>query len=184
MAVEWLLVHVGSTPATIFCDSLSVIKSLKSPSSSTQPSAMCKLLSDIDKLEANTTFVWIPSHVKIRENDEADNLAKQGATRPTVDICLPRELKEEYVNINEYCQKLWQEEYNASNTGQAYRTLEPLVSNKVKFTSTNQNKERVLTRLRLGKCSLKKYLFDIKCHIDGLCTTCRIPEIIEHFLLE
>jgi len=126
--------------------------------------------------------VWIPSHVNIRGNDEADNLARQGSTR--VDVHLPREMKEEYVNINEYCQKLWQEEYNASKTGQAYRTLEPLVNNKVKFTSTNRSKESVLTRLRLGKCSLKKYLFDIKCHIDGLCTNCRVPETIEHLLLE
>ena len=98
-----------------------------------------------------------------------------------VDIYLPRELKEEHARINEYCQKLWQADYNTSKTGQAYRTL---VSNKIKFTSTNRKKESVLTRLRLGKCSLKKYLFDIKRHIDGLCTTCRVPETIKHLLLE
>ena len=39
-------------------------------------------------------------------------------------------------------------------------------------------------RMRLGKCSLNKYLHDIKRHPDGLCEKCPVPETIQHLLLE
>jgi hypothetical protein len=62
--------------------------------------------------------------------------------------------------------------------------LEPQVSSKAKYMTPNRKKENVITRLRLGKCSLNKYLHDIKRHPDGLCETCRVPETIQHLLLE
>ena len=93
-------------------------------------------------------------------------------------------MKEEFVNIDEYIQRLWQDEYGASKTGGNYRALEPQVSSKAKYMTSNRQKENVITRLRLGKCSLNKYLHDIKRHLDGLCENCREPETIQHLLLE
>ena len=45
-------------------------------------------------------------------------------------------------------------------------------------------KETTITRLRLEKCALKKYLHDIRAHPDGLCSSCQSPETIEYLLLE
>ena len=42
----------------------------------------------------------------------------------------------------------------------------------------------VITRLQLGKCKLNSYLYTINRHRDGLCSTCNVPETIEHYLLE
>jgi hypothetical protein len=79
---------------------------------------------------------------------------------------------------------LWQQDYDKSATGQHYKKLEPLVSRGIKFVCANRQKEVVITRLRLGKCSLNHYLHKIKRHADGLCANCQVPETIEHFLLD
>ena len=114
----------------------------------------------------------------------ADNMAKLGTARSAIDTHLPLEIKEEFVNIDEYTRRLWQDEYDASKSGSNYRALEPQVSFKAKYTTTNRKKENVITRLRLEKCSLNKYLHDVKRHPDGLCEMCRVPEMIQHLLLE
>ena len=75
------------------------------------------------------------------------------------------------------------DEYDASKSGSNYRALEPQVSFKAKYMTTNRKKENVITCLRLGKCSLNKCLHDIKRHPDGLCETCRVPDTIQHLLL-
>jgi hypothetical protein len=94
-------------------------------------------------------------------NEIADKMAKLGTARSAIDTHLPLEIKEEFVNIDEYTRRLWQDEYDASKSGSNYRALEPQVSFKAKYTATNRKKENVTTRLKLGKCSLNKYLHDI-----------------------
>ena len=75
--------------------------------------------------------------------------------------------------------------YNSSSlTGAAYRALEPLVSGRIKFTDKSRKKEIKITRLRLGKCKLNKYMHEIKAHPDGLCASCQVPQSIEHILLD
>jgi len=184
LAVDWLLQHNNGTPATIFTDSLSAIQALQSASSAVQSATMLSLLSSIDKLQPPATLVWIPSHIGISGNEAVDKLAKCGTQRSTIDIQLPYETKEEFANIDDYTQRRWQADYDANPAGQDYRALEPLVSNRVKFTAPCRRKENVITRLRLGKCRLNKYLHDIKKHPDGLCESCHEPETIKHLLLE
>ena len=156
LAVDWLLKHGKGTRATIFTDSLSVIQSLQSLSSFSQSSSLNELLVTIDTLETAPTFVWIPSHAGIYGNEKADKMAKQGTARLAVDTHLPLETKEEFANVDDYIMRLWQEEYSASKTGSYYRVLEPQVSNKTKYVTSHRKKENVITRLRLGKCSLNK----------------------------
>ena len=182
--MEWLLKHGGGSRATVFSDSLSAIQSLQSLGSTSQPTSLNELLLAVDKLDPPPTFVWIPSNVGVLGNEMADKLAKQGTARAEVDTHLPLETKEEFVNIDEYTHRQWQEEYSASKSGSNYRALEPQVSSKAKYLTPNRMKENVITRLRLGKCSLNKYLHDIKRHPDGLCETCRVPETSQHLLLE
>ena len=184
LAVNWLIDQDTPTSAVIFTDSLSLLNSLKVQKSNSHPVAMTHLLDCISKLEAKTIFAWIPSHVGVRGNEYVDSLAKQGTAREKVELFVAPEFKNEYSNIDIYIESLWQREYSTNNTGTAYRSLEPLVSGKLKFTDRCRKKETMITRLRLGKCSLKKYLYDIKAHPDGLCSSCQVPETIEHLLLE
>jgi len=48
----------------------------------------------------------------------------------------------------------------------------------------SRDQEVVITRLRLGKCQLNAYLYQIGKHADGLCVTCSKPETVLHFLIE
>jgi len=48
----------------------------------------------------------------------------------------------------------------------------------------SRHQEVVITRLRLGKCQLNAYLYQIGKHRDGLCVTCKKQETVSHFLIE
>jgi len=48
----------------------------------------------------------------------------------------------------------------------------------------SRHQEVAITRLRLGKCQLNAYLYQIGKHADGLCVTCNKPETVSHFLIE
>ena len=184
LAVNWLLEQDAPTTAVILSDSLSALNSLSAQRSTTHPIAMTRLLDSITKLEGKTVFAWIPGHVGVIGNEFVDRFAKQATEGGKVELFAPREIKDEYLQIDNHIQSIWQREYSARNKGAAYRALEPEVSDKLKYTNQICRKETMITRLRLGKCSLKKYLHDIRAHPDGLCSSCQVPETIEHLLLE
>ena len=54
---------------------------------------LAHLLASIDKLHPVPTFAWIPSHVRMRGNEEADRLAKDGTAAALVALHLPHEAK-------------------------------------------------------------------------------------------
>lgn len=78
----------------------------------------------------------------------------------------------------------WQTRWNTNKRGSHYRELEPRTTSNIKYESKPRKKEVLITRLRFQKCRLNAHLHSINCHKDGLCDTCKIPETVEHFLLE
>jgi len=88
--------------------------------------------------------------------------------------CQHRQIRQQQVVGKKHC----------PSSGSMYRDIEPTVSKNIKFKNANRQKEVLITRLRLGKCRLNKYLYDIKKHDDGQCTDCKVPETIKHVLLE
>ena len=104
-------------------------------------------------------------------------------SKSQVDIDLPREIKDVYFDIDKHIMNTWQEEYNKSKTGTHYKTIEPNVTNKIKYSAKLRRKDVTITRLRLGHCSLNHYLYRIKKHATGLCSHCNVQETIEHFLM-
>jgi len=172
LAVNWLLLRDTGRPATIFTDSLSAVTSLQAQSSSSCPSSMARLLVDLDRLVPPPTIAWIPGHVGVKGNEVADKIAKNRASSaegPDGDLHIEHELRDEYALIDDYTLKRWQADYSASTTGSAYRSLEPVVSKKIKHTCANRAREALMTRLRVGRCRLNHYLHQINKHPDGLC---------------
>jgi len=140
-------------------------------------------MNELQEKQINVKFIWIPSHCGITGNEQADKLAKAAANKPIPDVNIKPTIKDIYNNIEQYIDKEWQKTYNTVQTGKSYKTLEPTVSRKIKYTNRNRHKETTITRLRLGKCHLKHYLYKIKRHPTGHCEHCNVPETIEHFLL-
>ena len=176
------------TKIVIFSDSLSATLSLDAANNNIYNSIETEILEIITKLnqdkQINTTIAWIPSHVGIQASDVVDKLAKQAASKPHIDVTTNEpSAKDIKKSIDAEIDKEWQQQYDDSKTGQHYKQLEPKVSRSVKFVDKNRRKERLITRLRLGKCLLNHYLHQIHLHPTGLCDHCNTPETIEHYLL-
>ena len=132
----------------------------------------------------NTTVGWIPSHAGIESNEKVDSLAKKAAAKRKVDLESNKLTKSDIKQLIETeINKKWQEMYDKSITGLHYKKLVPRVTREIKHSDKNRSRERLITRLRLGKCLLNHYLHEIHLHPTGLCDHCKIPETIEHYLL-
>ena len=185
MAVNWLLTSARSTQeVVIFTDSLSSVESFRNQASNSQPIIFAEAMTSLNRLQQKVTVAWIPSHTGIRGNDIVDDMAKHGALRAAVEIALPLEYQQEKTTIGNYILGLWQAQYDREKSGAFYREIEPIVSSKIKYSSTDRRKEVTISRLRLGKCRLNFYLQVIKRHEDGLCDRCGTEETIEHLLLQ
>ena len=112
----------------------------------------------------------------------ADSLAKLATSRPLIDIPLQKTMAGSLHDIDDYITKLWQDHYDNCPYGAFYKLVEPTVTRTPKFISPNPTKEKTITRLRFGIVKLNYYLYKIKEHPDGLCTTCNVPETINHIL--
>ena len=62
--------------------------------------------------------------------------------------------------------------------------LEQRATGTVKYVSKCRSKEVKISRLRLGKCKLNAYMFEIKLHPNGMCDTCNKLETVQHHILE
>jgi len=78
----------------------------------------------------------------------------------------------------------WQNIWDTKNTATHYREIVKNVSTKVKYSHSPRNMEVIITRLRLRKCQLNAYLYQIGKHPDGLCANYNKPETVTYFLTE
>ena len=117
-------------------------------------------------------------------NDSADRLAKEALDKPVIEMIVSSEAKDTFDAVDSYILDQWQKQWNDSITGALNKRIVPLVSCKSKYSSNSRYKEVMISRLRLGKCRLNYYLNVMKCHPTGLCDTCKVPETIEHFLID
>ena len=100
MAIDWIERASVSTKIVIFSDSLSAMQSLRSSGTSVRPNTIAALLARIAALDVSLQFVWVPSHVGIRGNDAADELARTGTRRQAVEIHPEQELSEEFAKAD------------------------------------------------------------------------------------
>jgi len=76
-------------------------------------------LISIDRLHPAPAFAWVPSHVGVHGNEEADRLAKDGTTAAGVELQVPHEARAEYQLIDNHIMAMWQLEYSSGLTGAA-----------------------------------------------------------------
>ena len=127
LAMQWLITKGVVGKVAIFSDSLSAVQSLETGISTSKPNLLLSvrnLLNQINKEKrCEIIFSWIPSQVGITGNEMADTLAKLATDKAHVEMDLPREVHDVYLDIDKYIINTWQEEYNKSKTGAHYKTL-------------------------------------------------------------
>ena len=133
------------------------------------------------KLEVD--FIWIPGHKGIGSNPEADRLAKEAASLPNDDQKVILTNSEMKTVIHCICMKLWNEEYQASDTGDHYKRLFRTVTDTQNYTHLSRRYSTILFRLQSGHCRLNSHLHRIGQHENGLCEACMVDESVQHFIL-
>ncbi|MFG1588230.1 RNase H family protein [Staphylococcus aureus] len=144
-----------------------------------------KIISSFKTRGIEVTLVWVPAHVGVPGNEKADQLAKAATRAPTEELYIPGNLQDARRVIASRVQILWQQRWDNSTESRHYKSIVSKVSSKSQFESVNRSKEKLISRFRLGKCALNRYLFIIGKHPTGKCTRC--PEEDEtpiHFLME
>ena len=171
----------------IYSDSLSAILAINNFSNRYLSKQIVDILDEYTKIKAqkiNLIIAWVPSHVDIKGNEMADELAKAATYLSTVNLQPLITLQDIYKAIDAEILSKWQEIYTKSKAISHYKTIEQQVSFYIKFTSRNLDKESTITRLRLGNTYLNKYLFKIQRHPNGNCDYCtNCKETITHFLI-
>jgi ribonuclease HI/uncharacterized protein YjgD (DUF1641 family) len=151
-ALSQAIKHAGTNKTLICSDSLSAIKALKNTQNN---NPLIKQLQD--KLSDNNTditIMWIPSHIGITGNEQADQQAKLATSETLHDDFhiithdITKHIKD---NIKEQWQQEWDSEINSGNKlGQVKKTVDKWKE----INSYDRKEQTVITRLRLGHTKL------------------------------
>ena len=186
MALNWMNANIASSSVVIFTDSLSALQIINSYF--IRCGIVNEILSMINSLRVKDVFVdfqWIPSHCGIVGNEIVDRAAKNGALKRVVDIKISNTTYEVTATRLIDFKKIWQTEWNdPQNHGRFLHALHNNVTKPIHIKGLSRREDCLIQQLRVGKCRLNFYLFQIQQHDTGLCELCGEPETVEHFLLQ
>ena len=128
-------------------------------------------------------IIWLPGHIGIIGNEIADSIAKSALGKQQIEEHCVLNLEDSFIIIANNITDMWQKSYTNNKTSTHYKNIEPLVSEKEKFSDKLRKKEVTISRLRLGKAKLNGYLYTMGIHQNGWCDSCKTEETIEHFIL-
>jgi len=111
---------VGLDKVIICFDSMAVLGSLQASETNRTDILTQILLYCLRQVGIIIRFMWVPAHVRIKGNDEADTIAKESLKmkEPNINISLSRSERKHL--ILEVCNKKWQTVWDACPTGRHY----------------------------------------------------------------
>ena len=141
----------------ILTDSLSVLTTIEGGGAGSRPDLMKECYYKINGIKAKHIVLdlcWIPSHVGIQGNEEADKIAvtMANSTEETI-VNLPINKAEAYAIVKKRAKNFWiqwcQENCKSVNAAKGQIRRKPLQYSKNVFA------DRAITRLRIGENNLK-----------------------------
>jgi ribonuclease HI len=190
-ALEWIkeerTQYTDSRKFVIYSDSLSSLQAINSSNVFYTTNTITKIhtiYSDLYKERLQVDIVWIPSHIGIKGNEQADKMAKHATSFPESDNeHVPPDRQTVYRWIERSMIKEWQKQYDKIQDKTWYKQLEPNVNKKVKFTATTRREEVTITRIRFEHCRTRDRQFKMKHSESNRCTACPTEvETITHYL--
>ena len=188
--MTWLLLHkelLLIDQVVFLTDSRSGIEALKNytPKHQSHTINSIKWKAQDLKAEANMdiTIQWIPSHVGVEGNEEADVTAKS-AHENLQDVATPLDPSEAKFLTKVAQHQRWQLVYDTKKQRLHLGAIKPVIE-KWPWTNTQSRQiDTAMTRLRLGHVGLNQHLHKFNMAESQLCSTCRVPESVPHFLTE
>ena len=141
------------------------------------------LLYNIKRAGGEVGFLWVPAHVGVEGNELADRAAKRALGR-AVDVTIPIGALECRSIIKKKITAGWQEQWEKEKKGRHYFKIQSSVNRGDCYLGVDRKQTVTMTRLRLGHCGLAWDLAKMGKHPDGLCSTCKRAQTVEHILMD
>ncbi|XP_023212286.1 uncharacterized protein LOC111615118 [Centruroides sculpturatus] len=169
----------GHCCCVIYTDSVSALQALIScePSSHSIVIKIHDLIYHILTRNLSIKFCWVPGHVGIRGNEEADSAAK--AANPSQHE-MPIEGGDLKLVVKKRPAERWQNMWNAQIHNKLHE-IKPNIENWTRNKQYDRRSEVILTRLRIGDIRLThQYL--LKGEDQPLCQYCNCTVSVKHIL--
>ena len=138
------------------------------------------ILTYLKEVGSQIEFCWIPSHIGIKGNEEADSIAKRVIDHKMYEIKLP--FSDFKPRIYNYVNSVFQAKWNDCCRNKLHEVNDTFHPS-LKIYSENRKEDIILTRLRIGHSRLtqKHYLLN---EDFPECIPCDCPLTIKHVLIE
>ena len=169
------------TEHAILTDSLSSLLALRAfhPSNPLVQDIL-SLLTSLDHAGISVSFCWIPSHVGIAGNEQADAAARRAATRPCTRR-FPLPAGDLFPSVATFLRCQWQRKWDAQ-TNNKLKEVKPVLGHWPSSSRKSRREEVALSRLRIGHCySTHSYL--LRGEDRPSCPHCDVPLTVAHVLL-
>ena len=167
LALKWLI-NSDEKDAVILSDSWSALTSMESFKSCRMDLILeVHTLLNVSRMTGRyVQFAWVPAHVGLEGNEDADILAKRSlkAEEIQLDVCLGK--SEAKAIIKDYCNKRWQNHWDTHELGRSFYELQRMVGNSL-IIGRSRREQVVMTRIRIGHSGLNATLHRIGKHVTG-----------------
>ena len=188
-AMTWILLHkelLTTDKTVILTDSRSGIEALKAKQAKRQSHLLdsikqkAQLLADANM---DVTIQYLPGHVGIEGNEQADSVARMAHNNQQV-IYTPLDTSETKKMLENAQLQRWTEFYEAKKPELHIGPIKTTIGKWPWARSESRKVEVAMTRLRIGHVGLNNHLKRFNIVDSELCSTCRVPETVPHFLTE
>ena len=185
--MTWLLLHkeiLHTNQAVFLTDSRSGIEAMKNSTPKHQSHRIDIIKQKAHDIAADIeiTIQWIPSHVGVEGNEEADKTANSAHGNPQM-IPADIDMSETKLLTKLAQHQRWQLIYDTKKHTLHLGDIKPVIQ-KWPWSNTQSRKiETAMSRLRLGHVGLNSHLHRFNMAESDLCNTCGVPETVPHFLM-